>query len=115
MPPTPTGTIALSTPLPVSVGDYVEFTTTIDGHIKNPRIQVLAHQNSLLVYGEAGGVNDRFELGGNPDGGSIWTTPADEGGSGGGAASCHADLYYFTKDAGQSVAVIVASCDFDAT
>lgn len=101
-------TIELATPLPVVVGDPVKFTTEIDGHVKNPRIRVLAYQNDALVYGEAGGIDHTFQLGGNPDGGSIWTQ------NGGGPADCIAELYYFDKEQGRQVAVYLAQTGFHA-
>jgi len=107
--PTQTGTIELVTPLPVSVGDLVTFHTTADVHGNpNLRVRVLAYQNGELVYGEAGDPDHEFQLGGNPDRGSIWVQ------NGGGPADCHADLFYFTKKANVPDTVYLAACSFPA-
>jgi len=67
-------------------GGTVTFSSTGTGRLKNPRTYVRCYQNGVLVYGEAGGANDTFTLGG---GWSLWVA------NGGGAAQCWADLYYF--------------------
>jgi hypothetical protein len=87
-----------------SLGSSVAFSTGYPTSVKNPRIEVLCYQNGSLVYGEAGGVNDSFQLGG---GGSIWLTN-------GGAASCTANLFYFGSHAGKQTYNVLASTDFEA-
>jgi hypothetical protein len=88
----------------VGLGSSVSFDTGYPSSIKNPRIQVLCYQDGSLVYGEAGGVNDSFKLGG---GGSIWLTN-------GGSADCTANLFYFGSHAGVSTFNKLASMDFAA-
>ncbi len=97
--------IALATPLPVSLGDTVTFDTVFDGH-GHPtlRVQVLAYQDDELVYGEAGDPGHEFVLGGAS---SFWL-------ANGGPAHCHADLYYFSHQGNHPTTVILASCDFEA-
>jgi hypothetical protein len=107
-------TITLATPLPVSLGDYVTFTCTgIPKKVKNPRVEVLAYQDtdcsghtggSFLTYGEAGAPTDSFLLGG---GGSCWLTQ-------GGPASCIANLYYFSDVGPTQTYVLLATTSFSA-
>ena len=87
-----------------SLGSSVAFSTGYPSSVKNPRIEVLCYQDGSLVYGEAGGVNDSFRLGG---GGSIWL-------ANGGAASCTANLFYFGQHAGSQTYNRLASTTFDA-
>jgi hypothetical protein len=82
----------------------VTFTTAYPTSVKTPRIQVICYQNGALVYGEAGSIDHAFLLGG---GGSLWLTA-------GGPASCTADLFYFSWNAGQPATVILASTTFAA-
>ena len=86
------------------LGGAVSFTTVYPTNVKNPRVEVLCYQNGALVYGEAGAPTDTFTLGG---GGSLWL-------SGGGAASCVANLYFFTWKAGQPATTYLATTSFDA-
>jgi hypothetical protein len=87
-----------------SLGSWVTFTTVIPTNVNTPRVEVLCYQNGALVYGEGGSPTDAFLLGG---GGSLWL-------SGGGAASCVANLYYFTWKGGQPGTVYLATTSFDA-
>src|SRR5262245_64712391 len=100
-----TGVGALTTQ--PALGSWVTFTTVIPTNIRNPRVEVLCYQDGGLVYGEAGDPSHAFELGGNPDNGSIWRTT-------GGPASCVANIYYFTWKAGEPAAVYLATTSFDA-
>jgi len=93
--------VAQSSP---SLGSWVTFTTVIPTNVNNPRVEVLCYQNGALVYGEGGSPTDAFLLGG---GGSLWL-------SAGGAASCVANLYYFTWKAGKPATVYLATTSFDA-
>lgn len=86
------------------LGSTVAFSTGYPTTVKNPRIEVLCYQGGSLVYGEAGGVNDNFLLGG---GGSIWLTN-------GGSADCVANLYYFGQHAGLQTYNKLASTSFVA-
>lgn len=104
----------------IRFGGYVDFIGNYPGNqpgdrqqdkLDNPRIQVLCYQGGELVYGEAGGTAHVFSLGGAS---SQWVN------NGGGAADCHADLFYF-KEAGKNKewsghgdqeAVFLASLDF---
>jgi hypothetical protein len=86
------------------LGSTVSFTTVYPTNVKNPRVEVLCYQNGALVYGEGGAPTDSFTLGG---GGSLWLT-------GGGAASCVANLYFFTWKAGQPATTYLATTSFDA-
>jgi len=88
----------------LSLGSVVAFDAGYPTTVKNPRIEVLCYQAGALVYGEAGGVNDTFRLGG---GGSIWLTN-------GGAADCTANLYYFGQHAGKQTYNKLASTEFSA-
>jgi hypothetical protein len=98
-------TITLDQPAPVTLGEYVTFTTTgIPNHIKNPRIEVLCDRAGALVYGEAGGIADAFLLGG---GGSIWLDT-------GGPADCTANLFYFDNSGPSQTYVQLASTTFGA-
>jgi hypothetical protein len=94
--------VAQATP---TIGDSVNFTTVIPTNVQNPRVEVLCYQNDSLVYGEGGAPTDSFLLGG---GGSLWLY------DGGGAASCVANLYYFTWKGGQPATVYLATTSFDA-
>lgn len=103
------GTISLNESN-VALGDTVTFTTSFDGKLKNPRIEVLCYQNSVLVYGEGGSAYDTFLLGG---GGSLWKDS-------GGPADCVANLYYFKvgthewNGSGQQETVYLATTSFSA-
>ena len=85
-----------------SLGSSVSFDTGYPSSVKNPRIEVLCYQGGSLVYGEAGGVNDSFLLGG---GGSTWK-------DNGGAADCTANLFYWKS--GSQTYVKLASTSFSA-
>jgi hypothetical protein len=85
-----------------SLGSTVTFSTGYPKTVKNPRIEVLCSQDGSLVYGEAGGVDDTFLLGG---GGSLWR-------DGGGAADCIANLYYFGWRAGTQTYNKLATTSF---
>ena len=98
---------ALATQSSPSLGSWVTFTTVIPTNVRNPRVEVLCYQNGELVYGEAGDPSHDFELGGNPDRGSIWRTTL-------GPASCVANLYFFTWKAGEPAAVYLATTSFEA-
>lgn len=87
-----------------SLGSAVTFSTVIPPNVNNPRVEVLCYQNGALVYGEGGSPTDAFLLGG---GASLWRTA-------GGAASCVANLYYFTWKGGQPATVYLATTSFDA-
>ena len=87
-----------------ALGGYVTFATVIPGNVQNPRVEVLCYQNNALVYGEAGSPDWAFLLGG---GASLWLTA-------GGPASCVANLYYFTWNAGQPATTYLATTSFDA-
>lgn len=80
-----TGTITLDQPLPVALGDTVTFTTTIDGHVTRPEVEVHCSQDGVLVFGIAGAPDDAFLLGG---GTSQWVS---------GPADCEAVLFYFGR------------------
>jgi hypothetical protein len=87
-----------------SLGNTVTFATGYASNVKNPRIEVLCYQSGDLVYGEAGGVNDTFQLGG---GASTWLST-------GGAADCTANLFYFGWHAGTQTYNRLASTTFSA-
>jgi len=87
-----------------SLGSTISFDTAYPKTVKNPRIEVLCYQGGSLVYGEAGGVNDSFLLGG---GWSLWL-------EGGGGADCTANLFYFGYHAGQQTYDWLASTSFAA-
>ena len=99
-----TGTSAKAAAIQPTLGSTVSFDTTYPTTIKNPRIEVLCYQSGTLVYGEAGGVNDTFVLGG---GWSVWLEK-------GGAADCVANLYYFGFHAGKQTYNKLASTSFSA-
>jgi hypothetical protein len=86
------------------LGSTVSFTAVYPGNVKTPRVEVLCYQNGALVYGEAGSPTDTFQLGG---GGSLWLTA-------GGSASCVANLYYFTWNAGTPGTTYLATTSFAA-
>lgn len=89
-----------------ALGDTVTFTVTYPNTLNHygVRIQVLCYQNGNLVFGMAGPYNYAFLLGGSM---SQWYLN-------GGAASCHADLYYWSTNGGQKFNEL-AWTDFDAT
>lgn len=104
-------------------GGYVDFIGTYPGNrpgdskqdrLSNPRVQLLCYQSDELVYGEAGGTAHVFSLGGSS---SQWIA------NGGGAADCHADLFYFKKVGsdkewsghGDQEVVFLASVDFSVS
>jgi hypothetical protein len=65
------------------LGEWVTFTATYPGTVKNPRIVVNCYQNEALVWGEVGLVSGSFKLGGDS---SPWLDNK------GGPATCYADL-----------------------
>ena len=87
------------------LGDYVNFTVTYPKTLDHygVRIQVLCYQDGNLVYGEAGPYTNQFLLGGAM---STWFLS-------GGAAACHADLYYWSYSGGQKFNLL-ASTNFDS-
>ena len=92
-----------------ALGTSVTFTVDSPTNVKIPRVEVLCYQNDAngtpaLVYGEAGSPDQAFLLGG---GGSLWLTA-------GGAASCVANLYYFTWNAGTPATTYLATTSFNA-
>jgi hypothetical protein len=96
----PSAPTAMSTWEP-SLGAYVTFTTIFPGKL-DPNyvyIQVLCYQEGALVFATAGRYDRAFLLGGS---GSPWLST-------GGAASCHADLYYWARKYNP-----LASTDFSA-
>ena len=97
----PAGAAATAQP---SLGSAISFDTGYPTTVKNPRIEVLCYQAGSLVYGEAGGVNDTFLLGG---GSSTWLEV-------GGSADCVANLNYFGQHAGQQTYNKLATTSFAA-
>lgn len=112
LPPAGSGSISLNQ-TNVSLGDLVNFTSSYPGNLKNPRIEVLCYQDGTLAYGEAGSSLDWFQLGGNPDGGSIWAST-------GGPADCTANLFYWASGnhewngGGQQTYVLLGTTSFAA-
>jgi hypothetical protein len=106
-PPDDVASIVLATPNP-ALGVSVSFTsapTDLSGPPKSqPRIQVMAYQDGVLVYGEAGPASQSFLLGGA---GSAWLTN-------GGPAHCVADLFFWSYKGGQQTFELLASTEFDA-
>jgi hypothetical protein len=92
-------------PTAPQLGGNASFTAVYPGNVKTPRVEVLCYQNGNLVYGEAGSPTDTFTLGG---GGSLWLDT-------GGAASCVANLYYFTWNANTPGTTYLATTKFEAT
>ena len=88
-----------------ALGDWVTFSATYPRQLesKGVRIQVLCYQNGELVFGMAGAHDYDFLLGGAM---STWYLN-------GGAASCVADLYYWSYNGGQKFNWL-ASTTFDA-
>src|SRR5262245_41036257 len=84
-----------------SLGESVSFTTTFPNKLDERfvYVQVLCYQNGALVFATAGRYDREFLLGGTT---SAWL-------SRGGAASCHADLYYWAQKYNQ-----LASTEFTA-
>lgn len=77
------------------LGDLVTFTTSgIPKNVHRPRIEVLCYQDNALVFGMAGGVDYAFRLGAGTD--------------------CTANLFYFGKEQGEQVYVLLASTSFHA-
>lgn len=123
LPPPGSGVIEIADGSDLELGGDVSFLTDWPGKLKNPRIQVLAYQDvdidgdgdidpHSLTYGEAGGDDRVFTLGGSS---SDWKRF-------GGGAQCHADLFYFlsgnhewTGGGAQTGVVILASLDFTAS
>jgi hypothetical protein len=87
------------------LGDWVTFTATYPRQLesKGVRVQVLCYQDSQLAYGMAGASDYQFLLGGAM---SQWYMND-------GAASCVADLYYWSYNGGQKFNWL-ASTNFDA-
>ena len=109
--------IKLNEPEPVHYQDRITFTCVWSPlRLKNPRVAVNAYDPASgdLLYGEAGGAADSFQLGG---GMSEWVM------RGGGPAHCIAQLYWFVGKNGkewtghgvQADAPVLAMCEFDAT
>ncbi len=76
------------------LGGTVTFTVVLPKLAGNttPRIEVLCYQSGHLVYGEAGGVDQSFLLGGAM---SEWLKT-------GGPADCSANLFYWSYNGGQT-------------
>lgn len=109
--------ITLNPDPPAALGATVTFAVAdIPKNTKNPRVEVLAYQAGVLVYGEAGSVAQAIGDGSDPLGysgfllggaGSDWLTN-------GGPAHCVANLFTFDKVKGEQVQTILASCEFEA-
>jgi len=95
------GTSAASQP---ALGSVVAFNAGYPTTVKTPRYAVKCYQDGLLVYAEARNIDESLLLGG---GGSAWLTS-------GGAASCTADLFYFTYKGQVQTYHWLASTDFAA-
>jgi hypothetical protein len=117
MPPAATGTIALVTVAP-QLGQDCVFNVTTSGlkGNQNPRVQLIARQNGVVVYGEArdldpDGTTCTFPpLGG---GSSDWlndTPPADAHAP----ATCEALLYYWDFHPQQVQVPLAAPVAFNA-
>jgi hypothetical protein len=88
-----------------ALGSELTFSTTYPNSAKNPRIDVRCYQNGTLVYGEAGGVNQVFVLGGYA---SDWKAA-------GGPANCSARLFDLSWNGNNMQDVTwLASTSFDA-
>jgi hypothetical protein len=88
-----------------ALGSELTFSTTYPNSAKNPRIDVRCYQNGTLVYGEAGGVNHVFVLGGYA---SDWK-------SAGGPGNCSARLFDLSWNGNNMQDVTwLASTSFDA-
>lgn len=98
-----------------ALGDLVTFASSSPNTVKNPRIEVLCFQSSVLVYGEAGSADQAFQqqltgypgfvLGGSS---SVWLRS-------GGPADCTANLFYFGWVKGQQTYNLLATTTFAAT
>ena len=97
------GTTALAASAP-RLGAAVAFDAGYPKTVRNPRVAVKCYQDGVLVYAEAGGVDESFVLGG---GSSDWLRS-------GGSASCEADLFYFTYKGKVQSYHWLASTAFDA-
>jgi hypothetical protein len=107
--PVASGTIVLNETGPFTFGDTVSFSTTT-ANLKgsdNPRIEVLCSSvvDGSLLYGEAGGLDNVFLLGG---GWSRWWEQRDD-------VSCVANLFVFGKTNGSQTYTVLASTSFTAT
>lgn len=89
---------------PLTLGSYVTFSTTVPRDVRNPRIEVLCYQDNLFTFGTAGGIKDKFQLGGTD---SRWLNqyPNDP-------AECVANLYYLQEENGKQVHHPIASTNF---
>ena len=121
---TPPATIALSTPLPVALGERVDFAWTAPG-VKSPRLVVLCYQptdpsgyamlteRGYLVYGEARGATpDQADYVGRyplvlGSGMSAWLLN-------GGPAECEASVFYFGRLRGSETYNVLATAPFEA-
>ena len=87
-----------------ALGSAVAFDAGYPKTVKTPRISVRCFQNDVLVYGEAGPVDQDFLLGG---GSSDWLRA-------GGPASCVADLFFYSFNRHVQTYNWLASTAFDA-
>lgn len=87
-----------------SLGSTVEFDAGYPKTVRTPRYAVKCYQDGVMVYAEARNIDESLLLGG---GGSAWLTA-------GGAASCTADLFYFTYKGKVQTYHWLASTDFEA-
>jgi hypothetical protein len=87
-----------------ALGSVVAFEAGYPTTVKTPRYAVKCYQDGALVYMEARNIDESLQLGG---GGSAWLTN-------GGAASCTADLFYFTYRGQVQTYHWLASTDFAA-
>jgi hypothetical protein len=94
------------------LGDYVTFTVTYPHKLERREkehynggelsIQIICYQDGVMVDGNAGYYEQAFQLGLD---GSAWQS---------GAASCQADLYYWSYPHHQQVFNLLASTTFEA-
>lgn len=87
-----------------ALGSTVAFDAGYPKTVKTPRVAVKCFQDGSLVYAEARSVDESFQLGGA---GSDWLRS-------GGAATCAADLFYFTYKGKIQTYHWLASTDFAA-
>jgi hypothetical protein len=87
-----------------ALGSVVAFDAGYPTTVKTPRYAVKCYQDGTLVYAEARNIDESLLLGG---GGSDWLRS-------GGAATCTADLFYFTYKGQVQTYHWLASTDFAA-
>lgn len=92
---------------PLSIGSTITFSVSYPREVKNPRIEVVCHQDNKMTYIEGGSVTDKFLLG---DKESRWFReyPNDP-------AECMVSLYHLIERDGKQMHNNLATTNFSVS